>query len=167
MKKMNRAASGLRVFGAVLLIGLVLICLPLTVPRLLGYHIYSVISGSMEPAIPTGSLVYIQETEPAEIETGDVIAFYGNMDSSSIITHRVTDNRIVMGEFITKGDANQAEDMNPVPYENFIGKVVRSVPAAGRAAELFTSTDGKILAVSVILVSVILQGLAALLERGK
>lgn len=167
MKKMNRAASGLRIFGAVLLIGLVLICLPLTVPRLLGYHIYSVISGSMEPAIPTGSLVYIQETEPAEIETGDVIAFYGNIDSSSIITHRVTDNRIVMGEFITKGDANQAEDMNPVPYENFIGKVVRSVPAAGRAAELFTSTDGKILAVSVILVSVILQGLAALLDRGK
>jgi len=49
-----------------LLAALVLICLPLTVPRLFGYHIYTVVSGSMEPAIPTGSLVYIREAAPEE-----------------------------------------------------------------------------------------------------
>lgn len=82
----------------------------------------------MEPAIPTGSLIYIAEALPEEIQEEEIIAFYGVKDSASIITHRVMENRVVMGEFITKGDANKTQDMNPVPYENFIGKVVRSVP---------------------------------------
>ena len=46
------AGAVLRFLGTFLLIGLILACLPLTVPRLFGYHIYSVVSGSMEPAIP-------------------------------------------------------------------------------------------------------------------
>ena len=78
----------------------------------------------MEPAIPTGSLVYIHETPPEDVAQEEVIAFYGARDSASIITHRVVENRVLMGEFVTKGDANQTEDMNPVPYGNFIGKVV-------------------------------------------
>ena len=132
----------LGILSTILLLSLVLLCLPLTVPRLLGYQVYSVISGSMEPAIPTGSLVYIGEVEPAEVAEGEVIAFYGARDSASIITHRVVENRVVTGEFVTRGDANQTKDMNPVPYENVIGKVVRSVPGGGVMAEMFTSREG-------------------------
>ena len=156
--------AGIRFTGTLLLVALVAVCLPLTVPRFFGYHIYSVRSGSMEPAIPTGSLVYIKTMEPVDMQKDDVIAFYGARDQASIITHRVVENRVVMGEFITKGDANQTEDMNPVPYENYIGKVVRSVPKAGRIAELFTSSKGKAAAGVVILTAVFLQVLAALLE---
>ena len=159
------AGAVLRFLGTFLLIGLILACLPLTVPRLFGYHIYSVVSGSMEPAIPTGSLVYIGEVEPAEVAEGEVIAFYGARDSASIITHRVGENRVVTGEFVTRGDANQTKDMNPVPYENVIGKVVRSVPGAGVMAEMFTSREGKILAGGVIAAAVLLQIVAALVER--
>ncbi len=159
------AGAVLRFLGTFLLIGLILACLPLTVPRLFGYHIYSVVSGSMEPAIPTGSLVYIGEVEPAEVAEGEVIAFYGARDSASIITHRVVENRVVTGEFVTRGDANQTKDMNPVPYENVIGKVVRSVPGAGVMAEMFTSREGKILAGGVIAAAVLLQIVAALVER--
>ena len=119
----------------------------------------------MEPAIPTGSLVYIGEVEPAEVAEGEVIAFYGARDSASIITHRVVENRVVTGEFVTRGDANQTKDMNPVPYENVIGKVVRSVPGAGVMAEMFTSREGKILAGGVIAAAVLLQIVAALVER--
>ena len=97
---------------------------PITATRLFGYDAYSVVSGSMEPAIPTGSLVYVQETAPEDMKEDDVIAFYGAKDSNAIITHRVVENKVVMGEFITKGDANKTEDMNAVPYSNFIGKVV-------------------------------------------
>ena len=167
--------------GTVLLILLVLACVPLTVPRVFGYEIYTVISGSMEPAIPTGSLVYIADTDPGEIVEGDVIAFYGGasgnraedrVDSAgsgagsigngagsgvSIITHRVVSNSVIMGEFITRGDANEKEDINPVSYDNYIGKVQLSVPMAGYAAELFTSTQGKIAAVCVIAVAALLQ----------
>jgi len=124
-----------------------------------------VVSGSMEPAIPTGSLIYIAEALPEEIQEEEIIAFYGVKDSASIITHRVMENRVVMGEFITKGDANKTQDMNPVPYENFIGKVVRSVPKAGKAAELFTSHQGKVLAACVIGAALLLQAIAAFMER--
>lgn len=157
----QRAVSCLSMLGTLLLILLVLICLPLTLPRFFGYHIYSVVSGSMEPAIPTGSLVYIHETEPEDVAEEEVIAFYGARDSASIITHRVVENRTLMGEFITKGDANQTVDMNPVPYENFIGKVVYFLPGAGKAAELFTSSSGKLLAGGVIAAAIALQILAA------
>ena len=148
-----------------LLLILVLVCIPLTVPRFFGVRIYSVISGSMEPAIPTGSLLYITEAQPEEIKEEEVIAFYGVKDSASIITHRVIENRVVMGEFITKGDANQTQDMNPVPYDNFIGKVAYTIPKAGKAAELFTSLEGKVLAAGVIAAAVLLQVVAALIEK--
>lgn len=161
----RRAAFCLRAAGTVLLIALVAFCLPLTVPRLFGCHIYAVVSGSMEPAIPTGSLVYIGESAPEDVEEGAVIAFYGVRDQASIITHRVTENRRLMGEFITKGDANRTEDPNPVPYDQYIGKVVRCIPGAGSAAEAFTSRAGKLTAGALIAAAVFLQALAALLER--
>ena len=151
--------------GTVLLVGLVLVCLPITATRLFGYDAYSVVSGSMEPAIPTGSLVYVQEAAPEDMKKDDVIAFYGAKDSNAIITHRVVENKVVMGEFITKGDANRTEDMNPVPYSNFIGKVVYSIPVLGRIAEGLTSTVGKIIAGGVIAAALILEGIASVIPR--
>lgn len=151
--------------GTALLIALVLFCIPITVPRIFGYHIYSVVSGSMEPAIPVGSLVYIQEGAPEDMQEDDVIAFYGARDSNAIITHRVVENRVVMGEFITKGDANQTEDMNPVPYSNFIGKVVLSIPVMGGLAQMLTSMTGKLIAVFVIGIALILEVTASVLDR--
>ncbi len=98
--------------GALLLVILVAACLPLTLPPpVFGYHIYTVLSGSMEPAIPVGSLSYIQETAPEDMKEKDVIAYYGGSDRTAIITHRVVENRVFMGEFVTKGDANPDEDM--------------------------------------------------------
>ena len=63
--------------GHSLLIIIVAAYLPITIPSASGYEIYTVISGSMEPAIPTGSLVYVKYIQPEEIQTEDVIAFYG------------------------------------------------------------------------------------------
>ncbi len=168
MKKKNKknpVSAICSTLGTLLLIIIVLVCLPLTVPKMLGFQMYTVISGSMEPAIPTGSLVYIKDMEPANVEDGDVIAFYGGHDSNAIITHRVVKNRVVMGEFITKGDANEKEDMNPIPYDNFLGRVELSIPIVGEIAQIFTSMEGKIIAATMIGVAVIFQLLAAILDR--
>ncbi|WP_083429842.1 signal peptidase I [Blautia sp. Marseille-P3201T] len=151
--------------GTAMLLILVVICIPLTIPRMMGYEIYSVISGSMEPALPVGSLVYIGREEPKNIEKDEVIAFYGAKDSNAIITHRVVENRVVMGEFITKGDANKTNDMNAVPYGNFIGKVEFSLPVLGYVAQLITSIEGKIVAGAVILVALVLQIIASAIEK--
>ena len=111
----------------------------------------------------TGSLVYVKTIPPEDVQEEDIIAFYGAMDGSSIITHRVVTNSTVMGEFITKGDANEENDMNPIPYNNFIGKVVLSVPKVGFMAQTFTSTAGKIAAASLIVLAVVLHLLASVL----
>lgn len=132
----------------------------------MGGQIYTVVSGSMEPAIPVGSLVYVEGMEPEDVAVDDVIAFYGGRDANAIITHRVVENRVIMGEFITKGDANQTNDMNPVNYNEFIGKVEWSVPEVGVIAQILTSREGKIAAASMIGLAVVLHIIASLLDRG-
>ena len=161
----NPVAAICSALGTLLLIIIVVACLPLTVPKVFGYEMYTVISGSMEPSIPTGSLVYIKDMEPQDVTDGDVIAFYGGHDSNAIITHRVVKNRVVMGEFVTKGDANEKEDMNPIPYMNFLGRVELSIPVVGELAQMLTSMEGKIAAGTLIGVAVILQLLASILDR--
>ncbi|MGC4018049.1 MAG: signal peptidase I [Muricomes sp.] len=150
--------------GSFFLILVVLLCIPLTVPRLLGYEVYTVVSGSMEPAIPTGSLVFVHNQSPEKIEKDDVIAFYSETSNGAIITHRVVQNNTVSGEFITKGDANAAEDMNPIGYDYLIGKVVWSMPVFGRILAAIVTTSGKLTAAGLIIVAVILHVVAGRLR---
>ena len=61
------------IFGTLLLAAVIALCVPLTVPIAMGYQVYDVISGSMEPAIPVGSAIYVQSVDPSEIVVGDVV----------------------------------------------------------------------------------------------
>lgn len=151
--------------GTALLILLILVCLPLTLPGILNYQPYAVVSGSMEPEIPVGSLVYIKTMEPQDVQDDDIIAFYGGRDANVMVTHRVVENRVVMGEFITKGDANQTEDMNPVDYDDFVGRVELIIPKMGMTAQLLTSTSGKIVAACVIVAALLLHMAASALDK--
>lgn len=163
--KKSPVAAACSALGTALLILLIVICLPLTVPKAFHYHVYTVISGSMEPAIPTGSLVYIKEMEPKDVQVDDVIAFYGTKDAASIITHRVVENRVLMGEFITKGDANEENDMNPVTYNQYMGKMVRSIPKIGGIVQTIMGGSGKVAVGCVIGLAVVLEIIATLLNR--
>lgn len=127
--------------GMVILIGVIASCLPLTLPRLLGYDIYEVVSGSMEPEIPVGSVIYVKEAAPEDVCEGDIIAFRSGL---SVITHRVVQNRLLEGEFVTKGDANADVDLRAIPYSELIGCVAYHFPAVGRLMALYTSTVGKV-----------------------
>ncbi len=149
------------VFGTLILLGVIAAFLPLTVPRLMGYEIYEVVSGSMEPEIPVGSVIYVKAAEPDMVETGDIIAF---QKDGSVITHRVEENRYVEGEFVTKGDANREEDMEPVPYESLIGKVERHIPVLGIIMTLLTSNTGKLYAVLLAVCGVMFHMLAGILR---
>ena len=70
-RRKNPLAAVFRAVGIILLIAIIAICVPLIVPKTMGYQLYTVVSGSMEPAVPTGSLVYIKYVKPGDIETGD------------------------------------------------------------------------------------------------
>ncbi|WP_434309827.1 signal peptidase I [Hominifimenecus sp. rT4P-3] len=127
--------------GILILLLVILSCLPVTVPKFLGYEIYHVVSGSMEPEIPLGSILYVERVEPVEIQSGDIIAF---QRGDSVVTHRVTKNQQVEGKFTTKGDANAEEDMNTVPYAALLGRVKSHYPKLGALLGLYTSSVGKV-----------------------
>ena len=101
------------------------------VPTVFGNHLYIVLSGSMKPTFDTGSLAFIRPADPESIEVDDIIT-YENRGGGVPTTHRVVE--ILAGEgfsFITRGDANNANDPNPVPAENIIGRVHGYVPYLG------------------------------------
>ena len=149
------------VLGTLILLGVIAAFIPLTVPRLMGYEIYEVVSGSMEPEIPVGSILYVEETPPEEIEAGDVIAF---MRNDTVVSHRVEENRYVEGEFITKGDANSGEDPEPVGYGSLEGKVERHIPALGIVMSLLAGNTGKLYAVILLGCGVMFHMLARILR---
>jgi signal peptidase len=145
------------VTGTVLIVTVILLCSLLVLPGMTGFHMYNVLSGSMEPAIPVGSLLYVRSGDPEQVEDEDIIAFYGSLEDSGIITHRVVKNNVVSGTFTTKGDANDKEDPTPVSYDNYIGRVTLSVPYVGRVLTIMTSLEGKIAAACIVGLGVILN----------
>lgn len=127
--------------GTLMLITVIAAALPLTVPQFMGYDIYNVVSGSMEPAIPIGSIIYVKKIDPADLNTGDVIVFNSG---DSVVMHRVKENDILGGNITTKGDANDGEDLSKVEYEDVVGIVTRHIPTLGQLLILFGSTLGRI-----------------------
>ena len=127
--------------GTLMLIAVIAAALPLTVPQFMGYDIYNVVSGSMEPAIPIGSIIYVKKIDPADLNKGDVIVFNSG---DSVVMHRVKENDILGGDITTKGDANDGEDLSKVEYEDVVGIVVRHIPTLGQLLILFGSTLGRI-----------------------
>jgi signal peptidase len=94
-----------------------------------------VLSGSMEPALETGGLAFMQPLDDGakeRIAPGDIITFR-NPRFNSLVSHRVVEvNRDAEGlYFITKGDANTAFDAAPVRAERVIGEVRFDVPELG------------------------------------
>ena len=128
------------VVGRIILLLVILACLPVPVARVCGYQVYDVVSGSMEPAIPVGSAVFVRALPPAQIEAGDVIAFQSH---DTVITHRVVENDQLESSLVTQGDANARPDPEAVPYGNVIGRVERHVPGLGWLLSAYTGGSGR------------------------
>lgn len=152
------------VFGILLLAVVVALCAPITIPQIAGYQVFNVISGSMEPEIPLGSVIYAKPVEPSTIQEGDVVAFY---DGGGVIAHRVTTNRTSLGELVTKGDANEVEDFTPVPYEAVVGVVENSVPELGAFMSIYASTVGKVYLLLTAACGLMLNILASRMRRAR
>lgn len=139
---MKRLAAALcNILGILILVAVIGSSLLLTVPKVFGYEIYNVVSGSMEPEIPVGSLIFVAPVQPESVIEGEIIAFESG---DSVVTHRVVENKKLEGELITKGDANEGEDINPVPYAGVIGRVERHVPYMGEYMVIYTTNVGKV-----------------------
>jgi len=124
-------------------LGLVAVFVAVSALNLLGgWKLFTVQSGSMQPAISVGSLVLVKPA--GEYAVDEVITF---KTGPAPTTHRI--NRIEAGVIITKGDANDTPDSEPVRPENIIGKVVLSLPYAGYPVTFAKSKEGFLLLIVI------------------
>jgi len=125
-------------------------------PLALGARPYTVMSGSMEPAIRTGDVVVVESVRPTEVDVGEVVTFPDPSGSDRLITHRLRGRRIGNREalFVTKGDANNDDERWSVPADGRIGRVVYRLPKLGHVAFAASTPLGRLL----IIVTVILLG---------
>jgi len=121
-------------------------------PSIAGYQLYIVLSGSMSPAFETGSVVLVRPLAPSAVQPGDIIT-YRDPDpekADTIVTHRVM--AVLPTEplsFTTRGDANNANDLIPIPASNLLGRVNYSVPLLGYLLSFVRTGAGILLMVIV------------------
>ena len=109
-------------------------CLLLSADSLIGYRVLPVLSGSMEPAIPTGSLLVIRRQAPGSYRVGDAVAFRVPFRGNFLVAHRLTSLRISaegVWTATTKGDANSNGDAWQISLGNIEGKAVAAIPYLG------------------------------------
>ena len=150
------------IIGTLILAAVILTSVPLAVPRLLGYEIYNVTSGSMEPALPVGSVIYVQRVAPETVKEGEIIAYYVD---GTVITHRVVENRFVEGEFVTKGDANDMEDFSNTHYSDLVGIVKYHIPMLGDYLMVYSNQLTKVYLLTLAFCGVMFNMLAGRMRR--
>ena len=120
-----------------------------------GVRAYVVSSGSMSPALSTGSLVFV--TSEKAYKPGDVITFKGT-SKNEYITHRIVkveeDSKGI--RYVTKGDANEISDIDPVPVDKVVGRVVFNIPRFGYLISFLRTKVGLILFVAAIAMTIAL-----------
>jgi len=122
----------------------VLLTLGVLAPRVGGATPYTILTGSMEPGLPPGTLVVVKPVQPEKIAVGTVITYQLDSGRPTVVTHRVvrvgidgTGERI----FSTQGDANNAPDQKPVRPVQVRGEVWYSVPYLGHLNNALTGGE--------------------------
>ena len=141
-KLFNAAAIGLILVSVFVLLSVVMTPAG-QVPQVLGYSVFRVMTGSMEPEIREDSLLVVQKTPPEDIVPGDVISFFSPdpMLEGAVNTHRVVRIEKENGrtQFITKGDANVIEDTYPVDASALVGKAAFKSYWLGKTVSLLAN----------------------------
>ncbi len=160
MKIISHTFYALFVIALIAVVGVFMATL---VPVPGGVEVKIVKSGSMEPAIPTGSLVLIAPAQSYVV--GDVVTFGEDTKSEIPTTHRVVS--IAGDTFTTKGDANEEADQQPVMRNEIIGKVWLHVPYAGFLLDFARQPLGFALLIGVPAVIIILDELINIFSEVK
>jgi signal peptidase len=136
--------AGHAVTGAILLLAATVALLTIG-PRLLGYQALPVLTGSMAPAIPTGSLVVVTQVAASEVGVGDVITFHHPQRPQEYVTHRVVavEDSTAGPVLTTKGDANAQPDAWKVVATDRGYRYAFSVPYVGGAILAFASSPAR------------------------
>lgn len=158
------------VFTTVLVTLVVIFTILLVGAKLIGLQVFTVLSGSMEPAYHVGSLIYVKSVDYTKLEVGDAITFM--LNENTIATHRIIelipdeeDSTVI--RYRTKGDANNSADGNLVHCKNVIGTPVFTIPYLGYIANYIQNPPGTYyIAISIVAILLLLVFLPELLIVG-
>ena len=124
----------------------VLAAVSLVLLRIMGYQVFNVVSGSMEPTYSVGDLIYVKSVDPDAVEVGDPITFVLN-ENLVVATHRVIRIDAENRHFYTKGDANETADAAPVHFNNLIGIPQFCIPKLGYVSDFVQHPPGTYIAI--------------------
>lgn len=127
----------------------------------------SVLSGSMEPTIKTGSVIIIKPIN--EYKVGDIVTFGETTPTTVPKTHRIIGTEIINGiqYYSTKGDANKNEDSGKIKSEDIKGRVLLSVPLAGYAVSFIQTRRGFLLLIIIPCILIIISEIKRVLKNIK
>lgn len=142
---------------------LALVAFALTVlivlPRTTDAVSLTVLTGSMSPSIPAGSIVLVRPVEPTTLRVGDIATYQATPGKAEYITHRIvkinTDTK--PATFTFKGDANRGADLSRVPATAIRGKVWFHVPYLGTVRNEIT---GRSIVLPVVIGALLAYALA-------
>ena len=114
--------------------------------KILGFRTFTVMSGSMEPDYPVGSMIYVQPADYKSLQVGDVISYVANNDKT-VVTHRIVGIEVdekdpTVLRFRTQGDANSSPDAALVHYKNVLGTPILTIPYLGYIAHNIQQPPG-------------------------
>ena len=110
-----------------------------SVPRIFGYSFINILSGSMEPTVSAGDLVICKAQD--SYGEGDAVLFE---DDNYLILHRIVGTDKKTGEFVTKGDANNANDKGTIKVSAIHGKMKKVLPGWGGVLSYLSSSMGMV-----------------------
>ncbi|MGI5999196.1 MAG: signal peptidase I [Lutispora sp.] len=116
---------------------------PSHVPGIGSFKLMYVLTGSMRPVIEPGDLIIAKAVDSDSLKEGDIITFRASQNT--LVTHRIIEIN-EDGSFVTKGDANNVEDLDlQANSQNIVGKYVFRIPKGGYIAKFIQSPIGMIL----------------------
>jgi len=127
---------------------LILVYLMIYIPSFWGYNPLVVVSGSMEPSLKVGGLLYYNEKNKEDFKTGDIIVF---KSKEHIISHRLVEKTET--GYITKGDANNTTDPHEIKHTQLLGEGTKwCIPFLGYYAD-FIYSNKYLLYISVAIIT--------------
>lgn len=128
----------------VILLATALVTVAVVVPRVGGATPYTILTGSMRPHYPPGTLVVSKPTDPTKLRVGDVVTYQLRSGEPEVVTHRIVAIRSSLDgkmSFQTRGDANNVADDRWVMPVQIRGRLWYAVPVLGRLNVLFTGSQ--------------------------
>lgn len=146
--RLGQAVSWLAIVAAVAIVAAAVL-----VPRLTGATPYTILTGSMRPSLPPGTLVVMKPKPVDDLRVGDVVTYQLQSGKPQVVTHRIVNiGADAEGDPVltTRGDANGAADARPVRQVQIRGELLYSVPNLGYVNNFISGTNRQVVTYGVV-----------------